>query len=1126
MALDTYGIALQVKSDLGVAQSGLNKMQGSTKDLIIKFAKVAGLATTFTAVLMTLKRELIASYQASLKFNAGLANVATLIPGQIERVNELKDSIKLLAAETGKPLDDLTNGLYQVISAFGDNADTVGRLEAVTKGAIAGMASTVDSLNLLSAVTKAYGDTSAQALTKVSDLSFLTVKLGQTTFPELASSIQQVTDSANRMGVSQEELFTGFATLTGVSGGASEVATQLRAALVALEGPSADLAKMYAELGVASGKSLIEQYGFQGALQQVLEYSDRTGVGLQALLGRVQAMSAASNLAGSQAETYAWKLDEIRQYAGATDEALFEVTDGINKQGFELGKLKSQWEVFRTEIGDKMQPAMGIVIKGASNIISGINGMRKRSEDMNDALINLVQSTANYRTVLNSLNVDINELSVTEKAFYDIRVAQASLDLQKSTNDLARSYNGIEKEIENLEKRYNKFNKTREEDLAIVNNATEEEKLAALAYYESGALITQVTTKHQKLSEAMTNLSWATEFQTQIQQKQNEKLLSLTEIAKGVIDGLIDISTIKLTNPDLYTDIMTQVEKLNLEMSNVTIAPVSTKINPQAILDSFIGFNAKQLKTQLTVYSTLIDEETERIQKILQQQGKGSSQGINSPMLDAYKQIADQLTPMITETEKEYVGEQKKSFEWQIKQLDATGELGKLNVEEAKILAEINDIVGENAELTGLVNSLFEKQRDIIKETYEQQIDDQLFAVQNENELLDIERQRDQALKNLNKEGLATEENINNINILYDSMRDKTLENTKEQLKYRLEVSEGLSEAEKIELDRQREIEETNAKYGEQVELLALINAYYDNLQVELKQNTSLYDQMEESFKNAIGEKGYAELDKFGKTIVKVGQFVQGFSMIWSSLSAAIDSYHDAQQAQMQAEIEGLQRSYDEKRKLADEQVDDIEDEHDERLDALQEMYDSDAISYEEYISRKNQIDADAEAQKQDAEKAAIQAENDLKMAQYESEKAQFEVNKKSAISNSIIAGAQGIMQAWALGPIAGAIGSAIIAAATGYQISQIQSQPAPQPPVLTPLATGGVVTSPTQALIGEGGEPEVVAPLSKAKDFGFGGGGDTFYITGNSFVGTGGLDDLIRMLDKRKTVLARGNRI
>lgn len=43
----------------------------------------------------------------------------------------------------------------------------------------------------------------------------------------------------------------------------------------------------------------------------------------------------------------------------------------------------------------------------------------------------------------------------------------------------------------------------------------------------------------------------------------------------------------------------------------------------------------------------------------------------------------------------------------------------------------------------------------------------------------------------------------------------------------------------------------------------------------------------------------------------------------------------------------------------------------------------------------------------------------------------------------------------------------------------------------LAGLAEGGIVTRPTLAMIGEGGEPEMVTPLSKAGDFGFGGSGD-----------------------------------
>ena len=52
-----------------------------------------------------------------------------------------------------------------------------------------------------------------------------------------------------------------------------------------------------------------------------------------------------------------------------------------------------------------------------------------------------------------------------------------------------------------------------------------------------------------------------------------------------------------------------------------------------------------------------------------------------------------------------------------------------------------------------------------------------------------------------------------------------------------------------------------------------------------------------------------------------------------------------------------------------------------------------------------------------------------------------------------------------------------------------------------TGLAEGGIVTKPTFALIGEGGESEAVIPLSKLRDMGYGGGSG---ITVNVTAGVG----------------------
>ena len=161
-----------------------------------------------------------------------MQNVGTLLDGNVDaKLQTMGADLRKVSIQTGASTEDLTSGLYDVVSAFGESAESVKQLEIASKAAKAGNATTSDSVALLSAVTKGYGDTSAAAMEKVSDLAFQTVKLGQTTFPELASSIGQVVPLASTLAVSQEELFGAMATLTGVTGGTAEVTTQLKATM-------------------------------------------------------------------------------------------------------------------------------------------------------------------------------------------------------------------------------------------------------------------------------------------------------------------------------------------------------------------------------------------------------------------------------------------------------------------------------------------------------------------------------------------------------------------------------------------------------------------------------------------------------------------------------------------------------------------------------------------------------------------------------------------------------------------------------------------------------------------------------------------------------------------------------
>jgi TP901 family phage tail tape measure protein len=320
----------------------------------------------------------VAAFKASKDFNAGMANVATLIPGNAKRVDNLKRSVQDMAVKFGISTSDLSDGLYNVISAFGDTADTTAILEINAKAARAGLASTADAIALTSAVTKGYGDTSKAAVQKASDLALLTVRMGQTTFPELAASMGKVVPLAESMGQSQEELHAVFSTLTGVTGGAAEVATQYRGVLAGLMNPTKDLNELLNRQGFESGKAALEQLGLTGTMEMIAKASERTGKPITAYMASIESAPAILALAGASGKKYAADLEAMAGAAGTTGEAFREVTSGVNAQGFAWDQAKQKGLVFLQQVGDAMGPALSAAFDAAKPMVRVITDLSRR----------------------------------------------------------------------------------------------------------------------------------------------------------------------------------------------------------------------------------------------------------------------------------------------------------------------------------------------------------------------------------------------------------------------------------------------------------------------------------------------------------------------------------------------------------------------------------------------------------------------------------------------------------------------------------------------------------------------------------------------------------------------------
>ena len=373
---DMSGVKNSLRGVTDQAKIAGNGFEGIKSKLASSFPVLAGAALAFTALAGTIKAviDTIIDFAAKARqFNSELANIATLIPGNTQRIREMQYAIEDMSAASGRSLSELSKTTYDIVSAFGDTADTMKILEISSKAATAGLSTTTESLGLLSAVSKAYGDTSAETIQKISDLGLLTVRLGKTTFPELATAIQKVTPAAAALGVSMEELFAMEATLTGVTGNAEIVSTQLKAAFGKMMSPTEDLIKVFDELGVKTGQEFVAKVGGANeALNAIAQYAEQTNTPLAKLLGSEEAVAAALALTGSQADNFNRKMAEMQNSAGTTETAFGEAANGINKWGFKINAFAQVWEQLKVSIGRLFESDLGILSVVFNKVVSGI----------------------------------------------------------------------------------------------------------------------------------------------------------------------------------------------------------------------------------------------------------------------------------------------------------------------------------------------------------------------------------------------------------------------------------------------------------------------------------------------------------------------------------------------------------------------------------------------------------------------------------------------------------------------------------------------------------------------------------------------------------------------------------
>lgn len=603
-----------------------------------------------------------ASINAATDLNKSMANIATLIPNNRKRIDELKESVQGLSVELGKSTEDLSSGLYELISSLGDSADNVKILEINAKAAAAGLATTQDAIKFTSAVTKTYGDTSAEAFQKVSDLGFQAVNLGQTTFPELAESIGRVAPLAKETGVSMEEMFAVVATATGVTGNTNEVMTQMAAAITALVSPTKDLQETYDKLGVSGGEALIKQKGLVGALQAVAKGAREADKPLIDLLGRKEAWIIASSLAGAQAESFSQKLESMGKVAGATDTAFKEQTQGIAAAAHQWEVWKQQVNVALQDTGDailnSLTPALQAAVIGFSEM-----GGKAIASAGDLAQVAIAAKMLGGTQVLSSVGSLASSLTGVTTAAQAARFGLIGIGIAIAAWSLVKVYEAL-----------SLINDINNQTSEALKDAQRDQQMAARAIAEAHRATGLEVKNHAEALEILRAKSAGMRGELMTGQQMTAKMAEAWAIGaketgkyqQAQDQVIISVNRAKVATQEqtaVQSTLVTELARVNKEVASLTGAQkeqidagMALNMNAKDIFESMkkLPKGVQASEAAIQAYINKVKVATKGTKDLDEELKKLTDSFSGKTLIDAAKKTADAMENMVTVTKREW----------------------------------------------------------------------------------------------------------------------------------------------------------------------------------------------------------------------------------------------------------------------------------------------------------------------------------------------------------------------------------------------------------------------------------------------------------------------------------------
>jgi TP901 family phage tail tape measure protein len=341
-----------IGADTSGFEAGLNMVQGGLGGVI------KGLGSVALAGALAFGSGQVIGQAA--EFESTLKNIQSISGMTGTEINKLGQDLLAIGADSVAGPQAVAAAYNDIVGGVADASTHMAILNSSIAMAEAGQADLGASTNGLISVMNSYGYTAAEAAT-VSDVFTQTVGKGVGSMDEFVAAMSPISGLAASNGVEFDRLGAMMAWMTTKGTSAAQSATQIKAAMIAIQKPNDAMKKGLEAIGAESAEMALKTWGLEGTLGRLEQAFDGNSTMMAEALGSTEALQAAVAINDKGYE----------EFLGTFQDTMGGVTSAA--RAVQLEAFSAQWSKFQNTLG-AVATGIGLaVLPALTTLVGGVN---------------------------------------------------------------------------------------------------------------------------------------------------------------------------------------------------------------------------------------------------------------------------------------------------------------------------------------------------------------------------------------------------------------------------------------------------------------------------------------------------------------------------------------------------------------------------------------------------------------------------------------------------------------------------------------------------------------------------------------------------------------------------------